>query len=140
MERHVFLLLLAVLLAWSELVPVEYLHACTDERRPELYGFPAIQRTGVPWVNSMCGVRYVDGTVANVLFFYTLLLAGRWALGRIGFQQDRGLPRWLPWMVLLPFFSPLALDFLAVDWSWQWSSDWDMACFKAHWEFNWRYR
>lgn len=135
MRRILLLLLSAIVLVCLDIITMEHVHSCTDEHRPSLYGFPLVHRTGVPWVNSMSGVRYVWGTVVNVACACALLWACAWAMDRWSWWHTLRIPRWVPWLVLVPGLLLLSLDLLVIEWHWQWSSDWDGACFTGRWRF-----
>lgn len=140
MRRSLLLLLFAVILVGLDLFTIEHVHTCTDEHRPSLYGFPMVHRTGVPWVNSMSGVRYVAGTLVNVICMWCVLLWIAWMLRCWPWWRDRSFPQWLPWLALMPGLAMLILDLLAVEWNWQWGRDWDMACFTGHWRIGHLFR
>ncbi|MDX9752232.1 MAG: hypothetical protein RBT71_14225 [Flavobacteriales bacterium] len=133
MRRLLLLSLFAILFTGLELCDVERKHVCTDEHRPSLHGFPMVQRTSVPWVNSMTGVPYVDGTVVNVLCWVAALLSALWLLDRSSRWQALRIPQWLSWVALVPGLALLTLDLLIIDWRWEWSPHWDMVCFRSRW-------
>lgn len=132
MRRILPLACFAIIIIGLDLPTREHIHICHDEHRPSLFGFPMVHRTGVPWVNSMSGVRYVSGTLVNVLCMFMVLWCIAKLLERWSRWRDRTLPKWMPWFVLVPGILLLSLDLLAIDWRWQWASDWDMACFEGH--------
>jgi len=61
------ILLVAAALLVSDLITVVRVDACPDEHLPALIGMPFVQRTSIPWVNSMSGVLYVKGLLMNWL-------------------------------------------------------------------------
>ncbi len=136
MRRILLLVCFAIVITGLDVVTVEHVHTCTDEHRPSLFGFPMVQRTGVPWVNSMSGVRYASGTVVNTLCMFMVLWFAAKLLERCSCWRDRTFSKWLPWFVLAPGILLLSFDLLVIDWRWQWVSDWDMTCFEGHWRIG----
>ena len=131
------LLLVAGALLVSDLLTIQRVDACPDERLPALFGVPFAYRTSIPWVNSMSGVLYAKGLLLNWLSWAMVVAALR--KGMLAFLPARtwNTPMTRVFLFALMIVSALVvlLFFIVIEWHLQWTPDFPFLCPTWHWSF-----
>lgn len=82
MIKNLFFGIAAFLLPFIDIISIRY--SCFhNEMGPELYGFPFIYRTQIPWVNSFEGNLYLLGYLGNALFYLLIIKLIELSLNKI---------------------------------------------------------
>lgn len=130
LARLLQVLLIAAALLFMDAITLNRTDTCPDEQLPSLIGLPLPYRTSIPWVNSMSGVLYVQGLLADLLFWALVVGGICWGLARWIPETMRNstLSKVFSWSMTGMAVLVLVFFFTAIEWHWQWAPDMPFQC------------
>ena len=110
---------------WVVLDPVslKYTVCHPDGAAPDLFGFPAIAQTSIPWVNSGSQSMYISGLLVNSCFWGSIFLVVFYFLSKLSIKTSfiKRFVQRLKILAILFMLGFLVLSTSVIEISWEWS-------------------